>query len=227
MRSLVLSLALVLALAAPAAAQDRGAPVVGGGSFGDAPLLQPGTYHDTILPGEYLYYAFKLAAGQSLHVTLTHPDIANQDVRHLGVLGLSAYIHTPARTRSTDTDSAELTFADDETEPLVITGPTAEADPDDESSGEYLGPGIYYLALHPFAGAQDTANAEIPFTFTAEIQGAAQPNATPTPTATPRATATAAPAKEADDAGPAPAVAAIGGIGGLLLGVAAGIARRR
>ena len=30
---------------------------MGGGSFNAAPLLEPGRYRDTLLPGEYLYYA--------------------------------------------------------------------------------------------------------------------------------------------------------------------------
>jgi|tagenome__1003787_1003787.scaffolds.fasta_scaffold17809622_2 hypothetical protein len=57
MRRTVLATLPALALAAPASAQDRGEPVVGGGS---------------------------------VHVTLTHPDIGNLAVQHLGVIGLSA-----------------------------------------------------------------------------------------------------------------------------------------
>ena len=51
-------------------------PVVGGGSFNVAPILEPGPYRDTILPEEYLYYGFRLAAGQRLRVTLP-PEIDN------------------------------------------------------------------------------------------------------------------------------------------------------
>ena len=35
-------------------------PVVGGGSFNAAPILEPGRYRDTILPAEYLYYGVRV-----------------------------------------------------------------------------------------------------------------------------------------------------------------------
>jgi hypothetical protein len=232
-RALGLAALLALVLVAPASAQDRGEPVVGGGSFGTAPVLKPGRYHDTILPGEYLYYGFQLAAGQSLHVTLTHPDIDNIDVQRLGVIGMVANIHTPARTTESgvtpDGDHRDLSFGVDETDPLVITGPTAEADADDSDSGEYLDAGVYYLALHPYTATNEPPRAEIPFTFEAEIRGTAEPNVTPEPTATETATAspTATPRPpEQTHAGPSGAVAAIGGVAGILIGVLAGIARR-
>ena len=44
------------------------APVVGGSSFDDAPLLHAGTYHDTIVPQETLFYAVALGTGQRLRV---------------------------------------------------------------------------------------------------------------------------------------------------------------
>jgi hypothetical protein len=234
----VLALVAALALAAPASAQDRGEPVVGGGSFAAAPLLEAGRFHDTILPGEYLYYGFRLAAGQSLRVTLTHPDIENLDVQRLGVVGLGANIHSPARTIDTgflpDGDKHDLGFGIDETEPLVITSPEVEAEPDASTARVFKNAGVYYLALHAlWAGKGTPPRAEIPFTFEAEVRGTAQPNVTPTPT--PTATATASPrptpaaesASEEDGDGPAPAVAAVGGVAGILLGAIAGIARGR
>ena len=60
MRLATLTVLAVLAMAAPAGAQ---APVVGGGSFNAAPILEPGAYRDTILPHEYLYYGFSSSPG--------------------------------------------------------------------------------------------------------------------------------------------------------------------
>lgn len=235
MRSLALALAVLLAWAVPAAAQDRGAPVVGGGSFNSAPILEPGSFHDTILPGEYLYYGFRVAAGQRLRVELTHPDIGNEDVRDLGVIFLSGNVHSPTRTLGFGTsggDNAFISFGNLETKPLVVTSAEAGADEDDDTSGVWKSAGVYYLALHAvWSGNGTRPKAEIPFTFTAAVQGTALPNATPsatptpTPSATPTAKATPAPVKAEDD-GPGPAVAAIGGVGGILLGAVAGIARR-
>ena len=64
-----LVLAVALALAAPSAAlAQTSAPVVGGGSFVTAPLIEPGKYRDTLLPAERLFYGIKLEAGQRLRV---------------------------------------------------------------------------------------------------------------------------------------------------------------
>jgi len=238
MRRAALTLVLALTLAAPARAQDRGEPVVGGGSFGSAPLLKAGRFHDTILPGEYLYYGFRLAAGQKLRVTLTHPDIDNRSVQELGVIGLSGRIHNPTRTVDSlpteDGDKIDLGFGLDETEPLVVSSPDVVADPDGGTERLFKNAGTYFLALHTlYSGHNTPPRAEIPFTFAAEITGTAQPNvtpaATPTATGTPKPAATARPlagsAGEADS-GPPVALAAVGGVAGILIGVIAGIARR-
>jgi hypothetical protein len=198
-------------------------------------VLEPGRYHDTILPGEYLYYGFELAAGQSLRVTLTHPDIDNLDVQDLGVLGMVATVHTPARTTQSGVtppgDHRDLGFGNEEEVPLGITRAPGVAEPDDTDTREFKNAGVYYLALHPYTGTNKPPRAEIAFTFAAEVLGTAQPNVTPaaTPTATPSVTRTPAPTPvpvAAAGSGPSAAAAAVGGIGGILLGVFAGIGWR-
>lgn len=52
-------------------AQLTGTPVKGGAVYREAPHLTPGTYTDTILPGETLWYAADLQAGEGLKVTTT------------------------------------------------------------------------------------------------------------------------------------------------------------
>ena len=46
-------------------------PVVGGGGFADAPELAPGSYEETILPGEQLYYRVRVDFGQQAAFTTT------------------------------------------------------------------------------------------------------------------------------------------------------------
>lgn len=48
-----------------------GESVVGGASFQEAPVLQPGTYRDTILAQEQLWYAVELSDGQELTAQAT------------------------------------------------------------------------------------------------------------------------------------------------------------
>jgi hypothetical protein len=234
-RTLALSVVLALALAVPARAQDSDAkPVVGGGSFNVAPILDPGRYRDTILPEEYLYYGFRLAAGQRLRVTL-EPGLDNAAIRRMGLTYFSANIHTPTRVNDVNAthegDNPYIGFGQ-EAEPLVISSDLASAEDDSSDHGTWAGAGVYYLALHTvYGGGQGTPpRSELPFSFEAIVEGEAQANATPAPTATPTATASAAatraPAK-ADDAGPPPELAAGVGVGGILIGVVAGIARRR
>jgi hypothetical protein len=55
-------------LSAPAAAQS---PIAGGGSFNDAPVLEPGRYADTLRGGEQLFYGVELQPGQSVQASAT------------------------------------------------------------------------------------------------------------------------------------------------------------
>jgi Ca-activated chloride channel family protein len=63
--------ACLLALPAAAAAQSGGKPVVGGGSFNNAPLLAPGAYTDTVAAGETVYWKVHLQKGQLIRVKAT------------------------------------------------------------------------------------------------------------------------------------------------------------
>jgi Ca-activated chloride channel family protein len=233
---LVLAALLALALASPAAAQTTvGTPVVGGGSFNTAPVLAPGTFRDTILPAEYLYYGFKLEAGQQLHIK-AHTDIDQSEVNAMGVLYVSLNIHTPTRVSDPNSNQpgdhkSALQTGGDNGE-LAISSDVVRPDQDNGASGTWPGAGVYYLAVHTaYTGDRfPPPRSEIPFTFTATISGQAVPSTTdtPTPTATPSATATPAVRKsEASAGGTSPAVAAVFGVGGILIGVVAGIARRR
>jgi hypothetical protein len=227
---------LALAIAAPARAQDTGGtPVVGGGSFNTAPTLTPGTYRDTILPAEYLYYGFKLEAGQQLHVT-ADTDIDAADVNAMGVLYLSLNIHTPSRVSNPNSNQpgdnkSALQTGGDNTR-LAISSDVVRPDQDNGASGLWPGAGIYYLAVHTsYTGDRfPPPRSEIPFTFTATIDGQAEPSTTDTPTPAPTAARTALPsagAHDVDEDGPSAALAAGFGVGGILIGVVAGIARRR
>jgi hypothetical protein len=235
-RIALVAVGLALAIAGPAQAQGTvGTPVVGGGSFNTAPVLEPGTFRDTILPAEYLYYGFKLEAGQQLHIK-AETDIDHSEVNAMGVLYVSLNIHTPTRVTDVnssqpgDNKSALQTGGDDYQ--LAISSDVVRPDQDVGSTGTWPGAGVYYLAVHTaYTGDHfPPPRSEIPFTFTATIDGQAQPSATDTPTLTPTAAATrtATPsARDRDEDGPPAALAAGFGVGGILLGVIAGIARRR
>jgi Ca-activated chloride channel homolog len=69
-RAIAVLAAGLLALPATAGAQ-AGKPIVGGGSFNNAPLLAPGTYTDTVAAGETVYWKVHLEKGQLIRVKAT------------------------------------------------------------------------------------------------------------------------------------------------------------
>jgi hypothetical protein len=225
---LALAVGLALLAPAPAVAQDY-EPVVGGGSFNAAPILEPGRYRDTLLPTEYLYYAFRLEPGQRLHVT-ANGDMPIEDFQRLGLSDITANLHSPTRSRYLSTPDFDVrgNFRVEGDPPLDITGPTVTAEEDTAVHGPWYGPGVAYLAFYAiYSGPSDVPpKAEVPFHFEVEVQGTAQSTPTPSPSPTPTPTATPAPVVDDQD-GVEPAVAAAFGVGGLLIGVVGGIVLRR
>jgi hypothetical protein len=219
----------LLVPAAPAWGQDDHQPVVGGGSFNAAPILEPGRYRDTLLPSEYLYYAFRLEPGQRLHLT-ANADMRIEDLQALGVSFVTANFHSPTRTQYITTPDYDVrgSFRAESEPALDITGPYASADEDTSETGQWYGPGVYYIAFYAVhTGAGDPPRAEIPFHFEVQVDGAATatPTASPSRTPTPSPTPTATPVPE--DSGVAPGIAGLVGVGGLLAGALGGIALRR
>ena len=233
MRLAVLTAALALALAEPAAAQDDYTPVVGSGSFNTAPILTPGRYRDTVLPEEYLYYAIKLEAGQHLHVVAAS-EIDRDEFAGLNLAFIATRVQTPDRLQSFDSEGDQLFTSDDDT-PADFTTPAATTVAGESQGGSngWDGPGYYFLSFYAaYVGSRsEPPKAEIPFHFEVSVEGtpetepAATPIATPTPSPSPRPTAT--PAVDASGGGTSPAVAVAFGVGGLIVGGLAGLALRR
>jgi Ca-activated chloride channel family protein len=230
-RTVLAGLALALALAAPAAAQTTYTPVVGGGSFNAAPVLQPGSYSDTVLPAEYIYYAIKVGAGQRLRIsgrtTLSHVDLL-----HLGVPGVPLAVHSPTRQDVSEFEDGEAEGDLDDPGGMSFTSPTVQPSGDDDTDGPWTGPGVYFLSVQAvYRGTDiDPPKVEIPFHFTVSVVGAVQPTPTPTPaptrTARPRPTATPTATPAQSGGGGAGVVAGVGA-GGLLVGLIVGVALRR
>jgi Ca-activated chloride channel family protein len=72
-------------------------PVVGGSGFSDAPLLTPGTYRETFVPRETIFYRVAVGWGQRLRVTVLPPAF-DADRVSLGPL-YDAMLFNPARDR--------------------------------------------------------------------------------------------------------------------------------
>ena len=236
MRTPVLAALLAVALAAPAAAQQApppdAKPVVGGGSFNAAPILQPGTYRDTVLPSEYLYYAVKVQPGQRLHLA-GGAELSNVEItRDLATPAVYLSIQSPTRMLVSSQVNSEIRGDLASEGGTDFVGPQAKATDDIDTGGPWTGSGTYFISVQAvWRGSEsEPPKAEIPFHFTISLEDAAQARETPTPTPSPTATATptASPGGEGSgDRNPTPPVAAGAGLGGLLIGVIAGIAMRR
>jgi hypothetical protein len=226
----VLAVAAVLALATPAWAQDDYQPVVGGGSFNAAPILEPGRYRDTLLPSEYLYYGFRLGPGQRLIAT-ANADMPLEDFRALVVSDITGNLHSPTRTQFTPTPEYDTrdSFRVEGEPPLELTGPYVSDEEDTNTRGPWFGPGVYYLTFYAiYVGADEPPRAEIPFHFEVTVEGDAEPTPTPSPSPSPSPSPTPSPAPTVSENGGAGAGAAVGfGVGGLLIGAAGGLVLRR
>jgi hypothetical protein len=234
MRTLVCALVATLVLTTPARAQDA-VPAVGGGSFNAAPQLEPGvTYRDSLLLGEYLYYALPVEIGQRLHVQVRVPDV-DEETWERGQDAFSINLHTPQR-ELVGSPVAEDVAGIGNTGPPDVTdanagerlrwdffGPRAEpflASAEDDN--QYAGPGTWYVSLHAVRSNDRDSVAELPVELTLDVDGEPvpeEPDPTPTPTPTPVAT----PAPEDDGGGGTSPLALLAlGAAGLAVGLVAG-----
>ena len=231
-RALALAAALLLIAPVGAAAQSSQPrePVVGGGSFANAPLLEPGRYRDTFLPGERLYYGIRLAAGQRLRVR-AKLDVGPGEVDTDTAAGFSIGLQTPLREVITDTDediTGNSTVGDVEDDFNVIFPPAVALSATRNNIGEFRGPGVWYPSLYLPSVQRKPAKVEFPVEFELEVIGEPQKDASPDPT--PGKAATPEPDESADDGGSGTSAGAVAGIGllGLLVGlVGGGFAARR
>jgi Ca-activated chloride channel homolog len=236
----LLAVLAALAIAAPAQAQDA-VPAVGGGSFNAAPLLEPGvTYRDSLLLGEYLYYAIPVDSGQRLHVRVRIPDV-DKEAWERGQDAFAINVHTPQREQLTtpveedvagigNTGPPDLTDANvDARLRWDFFGPRAEPfAAAAEDANDYGGPGTWYVSLHSVRANDRDTVAELPVELTLDVDGEAvpeDPDPTPTPTRTPAPEATPAPQDDGD--GPGPGALLGVGAAGLAVGLVAGRAIRR
>jgi hypothetical protein len=229
---------IALGLAAPAAAQEAAAdrtPLVGGGSFLTAPLIETGEYSDTLLPAERLYYGVKLEAGQRLRVG-AELDVA-ADKYDDYASGFSLGVQTPLREvdvlGAVDEDitgnSSVTTDFDDRLE--YITPPVLSRSAAFDEVGVYRGPGTWYVSMFLTTTDDRPRRIEFPVRLDVEVMGEPQPETEPEPT--PEATASPAPEDEesaGDDGGGTSIVSILGlGVAGLVVGLVGGAAlgRRR
>jgi Ca-activated chloride channel family protein len=212
--------ALAALAAAPAAHAQAARPAVGGGSFNDAPLLAPGSYHDTIREGERLYYAFTVQPGQRLHVTAVAPG----DGEHVPDGPFAVGIATPLRDPDPDPFDQDIAgngdsvfFTNRRMELVTHAVPTFAAADGEPLDAGYDGPGTWFVTLTLASTDVVPRPIEIPVELSVGVEGQAQPE--PRPTRTPAPTATPAAEEDEDSSG-----TGVGALLAALVGLLAGFA---
>jgi hypothetical protein len=230
--------------------------VVASGSFNDAPLLEPGRYEDTIRGAETNLYSVLLAPGQRLRASATvreveqRVDNASVALLQLEILGGNRALagFPDARDRTT---LFSLADPGEESE-LTATGTTAEDPVDALASGDwpaYPAAGRWYVKVTLDDPDREVGQNELPLLLRLAVEGVARGEAPAAPGAEPPESETPLePEQEGGEAAEEPgssgdedgggssgesgggisggALVAIG-IGGLLLGAAAGIPAAR
>jgi hypothetical protein len=182
-RRALLALGLALLLAAPASAQS---PIAGGGSFNDAPVLEPGRYKDTLRGGEQLFYAVSLKPGQKLTAGLT--VAGRTDTSYFMKLAL----YSPLREKDIfDGEQTESYGGSDRSASLRVEGQRVGEDDGGTSDRIYAEPGTYYVSVAADDAGNNLEADQFDTSIDLQVTGEIIPEATPT--ATPEPAATAAP----------------------------------
>ncbi len=240
----------VTPLLAPASGQ--GVPATGGGSFSDALTLEPGTYRDTILPAEQVFYRVKLDFGQRAALTVDAPAPGEKlELGRMSYTGFALDVFGPDRAELSRTggEPANSGSLGPSGTPLLLGEFTPEiryANRTSTGSGSYSYvklreasiAGYYYFALGRTAekaGEDSSApvNVRVRLSVTGEPGGqptyadGAAPGLTATPTTpsgSPSATAAPSPSSGGSAAATKPAVATDGGLAPFLwVGVAVAV----
>ena len=176
----VLAMALVLALAAPASAQS---PIAGGGSFNDAPVLAPGKYKDTLRGGEQLFYAVTLKPGQQLTAGATVSG------RTESSYFMRMSIYSPLREKDvfkgTQTDSYA---SSDKSVSLRVEGQRVGEKGGGNSDTVYSEPGTFYVSVAADDQGRNLEADQFDTLIDLQVTGNVIPTPTPTATAKPAAT---------------------------------------
>jgi len=221
-----------LVLAGEAAAQRDTEVVVGSGSYNEAPVLEPGSYADTIRGTETNVYAVELQPGQQLEAQVT-VDKQNFDGIE-GIVGLVAQIATPARVPAGEAED-DVSFAASPGGKVAIqlTGPEAQDSTTAAGDDIFPAPGRWYIEAAIDDPNEEVGKIEFPLeleiqvngTPTAEEEPPIEPEPEPEPEIEEPGTVEEEPSDSDSDESMDGTTVALIGLGGVLLGGLAGAAR--
>ncbi len=142
---------------------SEGKPVSGGSSFRDAPKLESGLYKETILPGEELWYAVDLQAGQGLVMKATLDRMSEKGGGNSFELRL---VDPTLEDMCCSGDFRGFKVAGQDR--VVSVGVQSGTVGSEENSGAAKQPGTYYARIK---WKSDVAPVEAPLELSVEITG--------------------------------------------------------
>jgi hypothetical protein len=149
------------------------APVEGTAAFGDAPLLEDGSYADEGVEGRVRMYRVSLDWGQTLAARVDVPVMAPDQAESTYGFGPQVQLSLlgPTRVPLGSHDDAEPTGSLDDEDAAVLTEATGPVRYRSRyaSSAAYL-PGDYWVAVS-VGTTSDEAPLRFPYTLTVEVQG--------------------------------------------------------
>lgn len=196
----VVALTAVLATLGPApfaSAQDEGPegrPIVGAGSPNDAPLLEPGTYADSVRPTEISFYTVRVAPGQRLSITAVIDEALRATRTDVAVFAPAGNAVSPVES------DLDTTSAQDQTRATAVAPPAAtlEEAVDAGRPAEVPPAGVWTVAIGLYPPqSEDRPVRQYDMTLEVEVDGS--PTAQPAPSVPARLEPAPAPAPDTAD----------------------------
>jgi Ca-activated chloride channel family protein len=157
--------------------------IVPGSSFPDAPLLQPGTYKTTLLPGELQIYKIKADWGQRIQAQATVPQLSQAAGRIVGLRYLDTAVISPTGEEAFAVFPKKVPGGPGGKRGVLTGRGVTQAittkeirylnrDGANNSDTGTSTPGVYYIIVSMTRKADDTAFT-VPMTLTVGVPGTA------------------------------------------------------
>jgi len=154
-------------VAAPVAAAQRPEVVVGTGSYNNAPVLEPGTYSDTVRGAETNVYAVDLEPGQQIRAQVKVDSRGFEGIG--GIVMLKGQIDTPSRAPTLDKFGG-VSFTS-RTIALRLTGPQAQEPLSAFGEESFVASGRWYLRVTIDDPNEEVGPVEFPLELELDVTG--------------------------------------------------------
>lgn len=146
-------------------------PIVGSGSYGDAPVLESGSFRDMLRPGEDVYYRVPVNYGQRVAAELKLPQLSAENDVKLGN-GTSVRFRIVGPDREVVSQSGSSYYSGNPDSLNVSSVPVRyrNSESKDTTVSQTVLPGYYYIGLYMEPDVDDPY-FELPINLNVEVKG--------------------------------------------------------